>query len=848
MNPVNSHQDPIPIGRKLLTPGACTLLVLTLMGALCGAYRFFFGLGASTNLSQQYPWGIWIVADVSFIALAAGGFTTAALAHVFHRERYHMLARPALVVALLGYTFACVALAADLGRYYNIWHPILPSMWQGNSALFEVGMCVMCYVIVLYAEFVPVLCQRFVDVPHHPKLSRFCAVINRGASLVMPVLIILGVAISCLHQSSLGHVMVLTPSKLHPLWWSPILSWLFLMSAITVGFPTVIFACICGSWALRLAPPMRTLASLATYVPFLLVVYLGFKIADMLIRRSYVYLAEETTEVAMFGVEIVLGLVLPLIMFLSRRVRSSPRLLAMASLLVMVGVIINRTNVYWIGYRPAFAMARYFPSLAEWGFTIGIVAALLFLWRCIVIRFPVITPGEPNESAIQEQAVSIGVRPAQATHAVKVTALVILALSVAVPTALAQQVPTRPEELRATPPVADAAEDSDCRACHYCDTPTADDPCLRRCSRPHARDTRSQRGPDGVILSELEDVYLPVPFDHKGHADMAEMTEGCVICHHHTPEGEEHPACRTCHPVLDAEADIDKPALRGAYHQQCLNCHREWINERDCDICHREKAGRLASERPVAVPSEDDILGVMHRPIPEPDTDIYSRSLPITETRVIFRHREHTHRFGLRCVECHHERSCTHCHTKEREPEQTRTLAEHHGRCIRCHKHDMNLTGRQTGRCGRCHWQEGQPKPEPFEHASTGWPLSRFHEARSCRECHERVPYVSPDRDCKACHGNWSPATFDHSVTGQLLDENHRETDCAECHPDGRFDGPPTCNNCHDQESDGITFPARRPGPQVSSNPPDPEVRAGPDQGVPDNGSGRARRSVEEQE
>jgi hypothetical protein len=322
------------------------------------------------------------------------------------------------------------------------------------------------------------------------------------------------------------------------------------------------------------------------------------------------------------------------------------------------------------------------------------------------------------------------------------------------------------------------------------------------------------RGPDLVILNQLEDAYLPVPFDHRGHAEMAEMIGGCASCHHYTPEGQEHPACRTCHAIADAEANIDQPGLRGAYHQQCLNCHRDWINEKDCDTCHREKVGTDRSGRPDATPTKDDLLAVIHPPIPEPSSDVYSRGyLPITETQVIFRHREHTHRFGLRCVECHHERSCTRCHAPNEDRPQPRTLSEHHGQCIRCHKRDMNLTGREAGRCGRCHWQENEPKPGPFDHAATGWPLSRFHEDKSCRECHTQVPFVKVERECNVCHSEWSLATFDHSVTGQLLDDNHKEVDCEECHVYRRFDRPPACDNCHDSEDNGIAFPGSRPGP-----------------------------------
>ena len=395
-NHTMTHYDiPVPINRKLLAPGTIMLLVIMGIGLVAGVYRFLFGLEASTNLSQQYPWGLWIIADVSFIALAAGGFTTAAIAHVFHREVFHALARPALVTALLGYTCACLALAADLGRYYNIWHPLLPAMWQGNSALFEVGMCVMCYLTVLYIEFVPVFCERFIDDVRYPAFGRLCAKVNRFVGRTMGVVIVLGVGISCLHQSSLGHVMALVPTKLHPLWYSPILALLFLVSAIATGFPTVIFVCITASWGLKLRTPIHMLGALARYVPVFLSFYLAFKIGDMLIRRSYLHLADNALLTTMFLIEMIPCLIVPLVMTALTRVRMSPRWLGLACFLAMFGIVLNRANVYWIGYQPPFATHMYVPSLSEWLLTIGVIATLVFIWRLIVIYFPVLSfPGK----------------------------------------------------------------------------------------------------------------------------------------------------------------------------------------------------------------------------------------------------------------------------------------------------------------------------------------------------------------------------------------------------------------------------------------------------------------------
>ena len=181
------------------------------------AYRFLYGLKTVTNLDHQHPWGLWISFDVATgVALAAGGFTTSALAHIFHRHHYHAVVRPALLTAMLGYTFVGIGLMADLGRYYNIWHPAWPTMWSPNSVLFEVGMCVMCYLTVLYLEFAPIVCERFIDDARWPTLSSLCGTVYGKVLKIMPLLIIAGVVLSCLHQSSLGNLAVIAPHKYHP--------------------------------------------------------------------------------------------------------------------------------------------------------------------------------------------------------------------------------------------------------------------------------------------------------------------------------------------------------------------------------------------------------------------------------------------------------------------------------------------------------------------------------------------------------------------------------------------------------------------------------------------------------
>lgn len=390
---MNALTLPAPIPKAFLTPGVGVLVALAIAGFCVAVYRFAFGLAATTHLDQQHPWGLWIALDVATnIALAAGGFTTAALAHVFHREKYHAIARPALLAALLGYTFYGIGLLADLGRYYNVWHPILPSMWQGNSVLFEVGMCVMCYLVVLYVEFLPAVCERFIRDERFPRLATHCAALRRFIDKTMFLFMLAGVTLSCLHQSSIGNLMVIAPTKMHALWYTPILPVLFLLSAFAVGFPIVILQSLYASWAFERRPDMGVLSSLARNVPIFLGLYLAFKLGDMFIRESYTKLGALTPQSVLFTIEMAVGLVVPLVCLLFERVRRHPKGLLLSSLFVVLGVTLNRINVFLVAYEPPYATTSYFPSAAEIIFTLGLFAALILAFRFVAIHFPVFAP------------------------------------------------------------------------------------------------------------------------------------------------------------------------------------------------------------------------------------------------------------------------------------------------------------------------------------------------------------------------------------------------------------------------------------------------------------------------
>ncbi len=393
---------PTPLKKKYLTPGVAILLVFAAAALFVLFKRLLFGIGAVTNLDNQYPWGMWIGIDVAAgVALAAGGFTTAALGHIMYKEKYHLITRPALLTALLGYTFVALSVSIDIGRWYYIYHPLY--MWNGNSALFEVGICVMFYLTVLYIEFLPMVTERFIGRVNLPGIfsklnsivDKTLKVLDKALDKTMFVFIIAGVVLSCLHQSSLGTLMVLAGPKMHPLWQTPVLPLLFLLSAIAVGFPMVIMESLLVSRSFNLKPEMHVLSDLSRYVAPLLGIYLAFKIGDMFIRETFIYLNEFNAQSLMFVIEIVVGVIIPLRLFLSPVVRQSAIGIFIASILVIAGIFINRFNNFIVAYNPPYAETAYFPSIQEILLTLGFIAMEVLLYRALVRIFPVISiPGE----------------------------------------------------------------------------------------------------------------------------------------------------------------------------------------------------------------------------------------------------------------------------------------------------------------------------------------------------------------------------------------------------------------------------------------------------------------------
>lgn len=322
-----------------------------------------------------------------------------------------------------------------------------------------------------------------------------------------------------------------------------------------------------------------------------------------------------------------------------------------------------------------------------------------------------------------------------------------------------------------------------CSDCHQCSSPTTANPCLKNCLNPtgeHDSAHSSKEGPGVVVLRGNDNLYQPVRFNHKLHAEMVGMGEGCTTCHHYSPEGRI-PPCRECHET--ASGNLGKPGLKGAFHRQCMGCHREWSHDTKCIFCHLPAEGKSAA---VGFDSTD-IIGISHPVITVPDKRVYHT--PYEPGPVVtLHHNEHIDLFGLRCVDCHKQENCSYCHDIDKETKIAKTDEEIHAICNDCHLKD---------RCGKCHDTVEKPA---FSHASTGWTLNRFHRDAACRACHPTGKKISAlNRKCTACHSGWKQGNFDHAVTSLRLDDIHIELDCEDCHTDLAYNNAPDCETCHDE-------------------------------------------------
>lgn len=423
------HVEFAPVAdKKLNTPWNQLLLALMAFGGVSFILRFVLGLGGATNLSDTYAWGLWIVFDLVWIAVAAGAFATAGLIYVFQRKDLYPMGRTAVFMGLLSYSFVTVTLLADLGLPWHFWQLALNA--PKHSAMFEVSWCVGLYVTILLLEFLPVPFERlglrkqmetwkkYSPLYVVAAVTLFIYLMSRSftwAALALatfailayafrqkpgekPVPIMLAIAavtFSTMHQSSLGSLFLLMPDKLDPLWWSPVMPVAFFLSSVAAGTALMV---VIEFWIARVYKRSLNLertAKMGQIAFWSLAVYEVFRLADVAVRGQ---LANANNT--LFLAEIVFGGLVPLVLLSSRKLRENPGMLFSGSLLAVLGVVFNRMNVVLFsmnltGPLPQIAPASYSPSVIEWGISIGLIAATIFLFGAGTKYLPIL----PKESA-----------------------------------------------------------------------------------------------------------------------------------------------------------------------------------------------------------------------------------------------------------------------------------------------------------------------------------------------------------------------------------------------------------------------------------------------------------------
>ncbi len=359
------------------------LVFILLFGAWASFVRVVGGLGAATNLSDEFPWGIWIGFDILCgVMLAAGGFTLMAGVHILNLKKYKPIARPALLTAFLGYLLVIAALMFDLGKPYNVFRVMWT--WQPRSVMFEVGWCVMLYTTVLTLEFLPIVFERL----RMEKPMRILRMIS------VPIFII-GVLLSTLHQSSLGSLYLIVPGKLYPLWYTSMLPILFYVSAIAVGLAMTIFESSMSSRHFNHALETPLVRGLGRGLLVTLVVYGVVRIQDLIHTGNIRYAFLSNYEAAMFWCEMGLALIVPITLLLIPKVRQNPMSLYVVSILVVSGFVLNRLNVAVTGMERA-AGVRYVPAWSEVAITLSIVGVGIAIFTMAVKYLPIFSHEYPE--------------------------------------------------------------------------------------------------------------------------------------------------------------------------------------------------------------------------------------------------------------------------------------------------------------------------------------------------------------------------------------------------------------------------------------------------------------------
>jgi Ni/Fe-hydrogenase subunit HybB-like protein len=374
-----------------LSPAKMILWGLLLLGIVSAAIRFIYGMGAISNLSNEYSWGIWISLDLLCgVALAAGAFTTCGAVEILGQKQFKPLMRPAVLTGFLGYLAVIIALLVDLGRPERIWHMII--YWNPESPLFEVGLCVMTYTTVLFFEFSPMLWEW---------LGWKKA--EKAIHSISLVFIVLGVLLSTAHQSSLGSLFLVMANKVNPLWHSPIMSLQFFVSAATAGLAMVIFESTIAAKAYGRHQETALLSRLAKAIPWMLGLYLAMKIGDLAYAGELGLTLQPGRLTIHWWIEILGGVVVPMIILAIPTLRRKHAWLFTSATLVIAGLMFNRFNVGLLSWHRV-TNTPYFPNWMEFAVSFGVISGVILVYDFVATHMKLFDVGAEEHETHQEVA------------------------------------------------------------------------------------------------------------------------------------------------------------------------------------------------------------------------------------------------------------------------------------------------------------------------------------------------------------------------------------------------------------------------------------------------------------
>lgn len=626
--------------------------------AVVAVARFYRGLGASTAMTDTTPWGLWIGFDVLCgVALAAGGFVIAATVYVFRREEYHAIVRPAVLTAFLGYAAVVGGLLFDLGLPWNIWHAMI--YWQPHSALFEVAWCVMLYLTVLALEFSPVVLEKS---PFH-KLYKFMKAVT------LP-LVIVGIMLSTLHQSSLGTLFLIMPFRLHPLWYSPFLPVLFFFSAVSLGLAMVCVESLLSSWLYDRETERPLLSGLAKAAVWVLGIYLLLRLGDLAGRGQLGLAFDGSWESILFLGEIALSAVIPMILFALRRSRNSLAGVGFGAVCVVLGIVLNRLNVGGIATVTATG-STYLPSLMEVTISAGVVSAAALAFLFFVENFNVYgTPlrkveavGDlPDEDPVTGTRLAAPWSPAWRQYSLAFMVAVCMTFALLPDAVLegAQPLSVPVEGPRLTYALKTPAEESAAPSMFA------------------LYDEARQSVPDrssvvDVLLLDADRDGRMVFFPHEAHKNTldseASSAHGgeasCALCHHMNRPLDRATSCFLCHSDMFSMSDTfdhDQHVDKMGGNDACIECHTD----------------------PGAVKSRTTAVACLecHKAMAVEGSFIKATGSPVLDLAPGYMDALH----GL-CVDCHEDRvknhdahpalaRCETCH-REMDPKEVKKLAPH---------------------------------------------------------------------------------------------------------------------------------------------------------------------------